>query len=119
MIEDYYEWQPTWTTEAEMSTVMSLFLYGRGKAGGTDEEMEEIYQWAEEVRMNQFLLDNCLQGLMIPTFTTDGEFAFKITEKGAALAHKVLKIDDESGLVLLRGSGKDNGNGNGNGNSKK
>ena len=111
------EWQPTWTTEAELSTVISLFLYDRGDMGGTDAEMEEIYQWAEETRMNAYLMDNCLQGMLLPTFTKDGEFAFKITPKGAKLAHEVLGKEGE--LMLLRGSGKGNGNGNGNGNGEK
>lgn len=124
------EWTPAWVTKSELSTVISLFLYGRGDAGGTDEEMEIIYEWAEETRMSQYLMDCCLDGLLIPTFKDD-ELAFKITEKGEKMALEALKgdmadpkhrfiatkvLEAETGIPLRPPTQKgDNGNGNGNG----
>ena len=112
------DWTPQWTTKPEMATVISLFLYDRGDVGAQDNEMEELYYWAEETRMNQFLLDHCLQGMLIPTLTDDGELAFKITAKGEATAREALGMMADSGVIKPKGR-KDSGNGNGNGNGKK
>lgn len=108
------DWTPTWTTKPEMATVIGLFLYDRGETGGTENEMEELYHWAEETRMNQYLLDSTVQGMLIPTVTADGELAFKITPKGEALASEALGMANESGVIRPVGR-KDSGNGNGNG----
>lgn len=111
------DWTPTWTTKPELANLIGLFLYDRGNMGGTNDELEEIYHWAEETRMNQYLMDNCLQGFLIPTLK-EGDLAFKITPKGEAMARELLDIGNQDGLINMKG-GKGNGNGNGNGNGSK
>lgn len=100
-------WEPSWLKQKELMTVLGLFLYDRGDQGATEEELYRIYTWAEETRMNHTMLENVLHGMMIATFSEKGEFAFKITDKGEALAREVLSIDDESGLMLLKGGKSD------------
>lgn len=95
-IEEHYEWEPEWLTKEEMEIVMGLFLYDRGKDGATETELFEVYEWAEQTRMNQYMLDHLLEGMFIPVFV-DGpngpQFGFKITEKGEKMALEVLKGD--------------------------
>ena len=131
------EWESAWVTKKELEILISLFLYDRGDMGGTDEEMEKIYEWAEETRMSQYLMDCCLDGLLIPTIQTDyskniiQQLSFKITDKGEKVALEALKgdmenpqhrfiatkvLEAETGLSLTLDKRKDKGNGNGNGN---
>lgn len=127
------DWKPAWVSEMDLETVIGLFLYDRGEMGGTDHELEEIYQWTEETRMNQYLLECVLDGLLVPAYKDDA-LAFKITEKGQKVAMDALKgekgrsmdnprdsfiatkvLEWETGLELkpIKKKGGDNGNGNG------
>ena len=122
---EHEEWTPAWATKEEIKTVIGLFLYDRGDGGGTAEEMETIYEWAEETRMSQYLMDCCLDGLLIPTFKED-ELAFKITDKGHEMAVEALKgemkdpkdrfiatkvLEAETGMSLRPPQQKGNDNG--------
>lgn len=113
------DWTPTYTSKPELANLIGLFLYDRGDVGGTDHELEEIYHWAEETRMNQYLMDCSLKGFLIPT-VKNGDLAFKITAKGEAMARELLSMGNQHGIIKAKAKGgKGNGNGNGNGNGSK
>lgn len=93
MAEDWSEdFETTWLEPDDLKTLIGLFLYDRGEEGGTDHELYQIYAWGEESRMSQYLMECCLDGLLIPTFK-NGELAFKITDKGQEMAMEALKGD--------------------------
>jgi hypothetical protein len=86
------DFETTWLENDDLKTLIGLFLYDRGEEGGSDQELYQIYEWAEEARMSQYLMECCLDGLLIPTFKDD-ELAFKITDKGHKMAVEALKGD--------------------------
>ena len=87
MAEDF---ETTWLEPDDLQTLIGLFLYDRGDQGGTEDELYQIYEWGEESRMSQYLMECCLDGLLIPTFKNE-ELAFKITDKGHKMALEALK----------------------------
>ena len=93
MGEDWSEdFETTWLEPDDLKTLIGLFLYDRGDQGGTEDELYQIYEWGEESRMSQYLMECCLDGLLIPTFKNE-ELAFKITDKGHKMALEALKGD--------------------------
>jgi hypothetical protein len=93
MSEDWSEdFETTWLEPADLKTLLGLFLHDRGDQGGTEDELYQIYEWGEESRMSQYLMECCLDGLLIPTFKNE-ELAFKITDKGHKMALEALEGD--------------------------
>lgn len=70
------------TDEQVMTLIMSL-AQARGDKGFTEDEAQELVDWAVEVRINYELLGLILDGFIAVNWDSEhGEPAFKLTEKG-------------------------------------
>ncbi len=63
-------------TDDEVDTLILALLEGQGKAGATDEEMEDAVRWARTARFDSCLLDLVLDKRLVMRIDNGGGIRF-------------------------------------------
>ena len=69
-----------WVTEDEIATLAHAFLKTRGKAGGSEDEIVKVVEWACNTRCRAALLDMVLKGHIVIT-AVEPDVTFTLAER--------------------------------------